>query len=93
MGGRGLGLPQRIPVLILYGTDLVEENDEVRFLDDIYGCDKDSERALAGVGPHYHYHPTSGAPNRHRHGRIGIEHSIRHHHGAKPERQLAAGAC
>ena len=52
MGGRGLGLPQRIPVLILYGTDLVEENDEVRFFDDIYGYDAELEKALAAGYPY-----------------------------------------
>ena len=36
-----------IPVLILYGTALVEENGEVHFFRDIYGNDASLERALA----------------------------------------------
>jgi L,D-transpeptidase YcbB len=47
-------LPHPIPVLILYGTAFVEENGDVRFFEDIYGYDKDLERALARLRPHYH---------------------------------------
>lgn len=36
-----------IPVLIVYGTAVVMEDGEVRFLDDIYGHDAALERALA----------------------------------------------
>ena len=36
-----------IPVLILYGTVMVEENGEVRFVQDIYGNDAKLEKALA----------------------------------------------
>jgi L,D-transpeptidase YcbB len=37
-----------IPVLILYGTVSVEENGEVRFVQDIYANDAKLEKALAG---------------------------------------------
>lgn len=47
-------LPKPIPVLILYATAYVEENNEVRFFEDIYGYDKDLDRALAGIRPHLH---------------------------------------
>lgn len=40
-------LPKPIPVLILYGTALVEENGEVHFFQDIYGQDARMERSLA----------------------------------------------
>ena len=39
-------LTNPIPVLILYGTAIVLKNGEVQFFDDIYGYDKDLERAL-----------------------------------------------
>jgi murein L,D-transpeptidase YcbB/YkuD len=47
-------LPKPIPVLILYATAYVEENGDVRFFDDIYGYDKDLDRALANLRPHFH---------------------------------------
>ncbi len=40
-------LPTPLPVLILYGTALVEENGEVHFFEDIYGQDVRLEHALA----------------------------------------------
>jgi len=36
-------LPNPIPVLVLYGTALVEENGEVRFFDDVYGQECETE--------------------------------------------------
>jgi murein L,D-transpeptidase YcbB/YkuD len=47
-------LPKPIPVLILYATAYVEENGDVAFFDDIYGYDKDLERALASLRPYLH---------------------------------------
>ena len=47
-------LPKPIPVLILYATAYVEENGELRFFDDIYGYDKELDRALANLRPHVH---------------------------------------
>ena len=35
-----------IPILILYGTAVVQENGEIQFFDDIYGYDATLERAL-----------------------------------------------
>jgi murein L,D-transpeptidase YcbB/YkuD len=39
-------LPHSIPVLILYGTALVEEDGQVRFFSDIYGLDATLQVAL-----------------------------------------------
>ncbi|HEY6305078.1 MAG TPA: L,D-transpeptidase family protein [Candidatus Angelobacter sp.] len=47
-------LPKPIPVLILYATAYVEENGDVGFFDDIYGYDKDLERALSWLHPYFH---------------------------------------
>jgi murein L,D-transpeptidase YcbB/YkuD len=47
-------LPSPIPVLILYATAYVQENNDVYFFDDIYGYDKDLDRVLAYVHPHFH---------------------------------------
>jgi murein L,D-transpeptidase YcbB/YkuD len=41
-----IDLKTPIPVLIVYGTAVVQENGEVQFFDDIYGYDADLERAL-----------------------------------------------
>lgn len=46
-----VNLPQHIPVLILYGTALVEESGDVHFFDDLYGLDRIVERALATPHP------------------------------------------
>ncbi len=43
-------LTKPIPVLIFYSTAVVME-DEIRFMDDIYGLDAELERALAGAKP------------------------------------------
>lgn len=47
-------LSKPIPVLILYATAYVEENGDVGFFDDIYGYDKDLERALDKMRPYFH---------------------------------------
>ena len=47
-----VNLPQSIPVVIFYGTALVEENGEVHFSDDIYGYDAALEQALAKGRPY-----------------------------------------
>jgi L,D-transpeptidase YcbB len=49
-----VNLEQPIPVLILYGTAVVEENGEVHFFDDIYGDDKTLARVLAQENPGRH---------------------------------------
>jgi murein L,D-transpeptidase YcbB/YkuD len=41
-----VNLPTRIPVLIVYGTAAVNEENQIRFFDDIYGYDADLEKAL-----------------------------------------------
>lgn len=43
-----------IPVLVLYGTALVDESGETHFYDDIYGQDKKLERALSNGYPYPH---------------------------------------
>jgi murein L,D-transpeptidase YcbB/YkuD len=47
-------LPKPIPVLILYATAYVEEGGDVGFFDDIYGYDKDLEKALNWIRPYFH---------------------------------------
>jgi murein L,D-transpeptidase YcbB/YkuD len=47
-----VNLPEPIPVLVLYGTAIVDENDEVHFLEDIYGQDAKLKRALAAGYPY-----------------------------------------
>jgi murein L,D-transpeptidase YcbB/YkuD len=49
-----VNLPKPIPVMILYATAYVEENGDVGFFDDIYGYDKELERALASLRPYLH---------------------------------------
>jgi len=41
-----VNLVTRIPVLIVYGTAAVNEEDQIRFFDDIYGYDAELEKAL-----------------------------------------------
>ena len=41
----------RIPVLIVYGTAAVNEENQIRFFDDIYGYDAELEKALAAEHP------------------------------------------
>jgi L,D-transpeptidase YcbB len=47
-----VNLTTRIPVLIVYGTATVNEENQIRFFDDIYGYDADLEKALAEGYPH-----------------------------------------
>jgi len=47
-----VNMTQPIPVLILYGTALVEENGTAHFFDDIYGHDASLEKALAKGYPY-----------------------------------------
>jgi murein L,D-transpeptidase YcbB/YkuD len=49
-----VNLPKPIPVVILYATAYVQENGDVGFFDDIYGYDRDLERALARLRPYFH---------------------------------------
>jgi L,D-transpeptidase YcbB len=47
-----VNLSRPIPVLILYGTAIVDSNEEVHFFDDIYGHDASLRRALAKGYPY-----------------------------------------
>jgi L,D-transpeptidase YcbB len=47
-----VNLTTRIPVLIVYGTATVNEENQIRFFDDIYGYDADLEKALAAGYPY-----------------------------------------
>jgi len=47
-----VNLVTRIPVLIVYGTAVVNEEDQIRFFDDIYGYDAELEKALAAGYPY-----------------------------------------
>jgi L,D-transpeptidase YcbB len=46
-----VNLATRIPVLIVYGTATVNEENQIRFFDDIYGYDTELEKALATEHP------------------------------------------
>ena len=46
-----VNLVTRIPVLIVYGTATVNEENQIRFFDDIYGYDTELEKALAAEHP------------------------------------------
>jgi L,D-transpeptidase YcbB len=46
-----VNLTTRIPVLIVYGTAAVNEENQIRFFDDIYGYDAELEKALAAGYP------------------------------------------
>src|SRR5215469_5588223 len=46
-----VNLATRIPVLIVYGTATVNEENQIRFFDDIYGYDAALEKALAAGYP------------------------------------------
>jgi L,D-transpeptidase YcbB len=46
-----VNLNTRIPVLIVYGTAVVNEENQIRFFDDIYGYDAELEKALAAAYP------------------------------------------
>jgi L,D-transpeptidase YcbB len=47
-----VNLTTRIPVLIVYGTATVNEENQIRFFDDIYGYDSALEKALAAGYPY-----------------------------------------
>jgi L,D-transpeptidase YcbB len=47
-----VSLARRVPVFILYGTALVDENNNVHFYDDIYGHDRALALALAKGYPY-----------------------------------------
>jgi murein L,D-transpeptidase YcbB/YkuD len=47
-----VNLVTRIPVLIVYGTATVNEENQIRFFDDIYGYDAALEKALAAGSPY-----------------------------------------
>jgi L,D-transpeptidase YcbB len=47
-----VNLVTRIPVLIVYGTAAVNEENQIRFFDDIYGYDAALEKALAAGYPY-----------------------------------------
>lgn len=47
-----VNLVTRIPVLIVYGTAAVNEEDQIRFFDDIYGYDAALAKALAAGYPY-----------------------------------------
>jgi murein L,D-transpeptidase YcbB/YkuD len=47
-----VNLVSRIPVLIVYGTAAVNEENQIRFFDDIYGYDADLEKALSAGYPY-----------------------------------------
>jgi L,D-transpeptidase YcbB len=46
-----VNLVTRIPVLIVYGTATVNEENQIRFFDDIYGYDAELEKALTTEHP------------------------------------------
>jgi len=46
-----VNLVTRIPVLIVYGSATVNEENQIRFFDDIYGYDADLDKALAAEHP------------------------------------------
>ena len=46
-----VNLVTRIPVLIVYGTATVNEENQIRFFDDIYGYDAQLDKALAAGYP------------------------------------------
>jgi murein L,D-transpeptidase YcbB/YkuD len=47
-----INLAKPVPVFILYGTAMVDDNGQVHFLDDIYGFDSDLEKVLAKGYPY-----------------------------------------
>jgi murein L,D-transpeptidase YcbB/YkuD len=47
-----VNLSRSIPVLILYGTAVVDEEMVIYFFDDIYGYDADLEKVLAKGYPY-----------------------------------------
>jgi murein L,D-transpeptidase YcbB/YkuD len=47
-----VNLVKRIPVLIVYGTAAVNEENQIRFFDDVYGYDADLKKSLAAGYPY-----------------------------------------
>lgn len=47
-----VNLSKPVPVLILYGTAIVDDAGQVHFFDDLYGYDADLEKVLAGGYPY-----------------------------------------
>ena len=47
-----VNLTTRIPVLIVYGTATVNEENQIRFFDDIYGYDAELDKALTAGYPY-----------------------------------------
>ena len=47
-----VNLVTRVPVLIVYGTAAVNEENQIRFFDDIYGYDAELEKSLAAGYPY-----------------------------------------
>jgi murein L,D-transpeptidase YcbB/YkuD len=47
-----VNLVKRIPVLIVYGTAAVNEENQIRFFDDVYGYDADLQKSLAAGYPY-----------------------------------------
>jgi L,D-transpeptidase YcbB len=47
-----VNLTKKIPVLIVYGTATVNEENQIRFFDDLYGYDADLAKALAKGYPY-----------------------------------------
>jgi L,D-transpeptidase YcbB len=47
-----VNLSKPVPVLILYGTAIVDDTDQVHFFDDIYGYDSDLKKVLARGYPY-----------------------------------------
>jgi murein L,D-transpeptidase YcbB/YkuD len=48
-----VNLTKPVPVLILYGTAVAEEDGSIHFFDDLYGHDADLEKALAKGYPYH----------------------------------------
>jgi murein L,D-transpeptidase YcbB/YkuD len=57
-----VNLDQPIPVLIVYGTAVVQPDGQVNFFDDIYGHDAALEQLLDHGYPYSGWQPTSAAP-------------------------------
>jgi len=47
-----VNLVSKIPVLIVYGTATVNEENQIRLFDDIYGYDAEPEKALSAGYPY-----------------------------------------
>ncbi len=60
-----VNLDKPIPVLIVYGTAVVREDEEVFFFDDIYGHDAALEELLDHGYPYSGWQPTSAARGPH----------------------------